>query len=510
MKRRDFVNLVGAGGALGFFETLSAMGLVKLPHAEPWTPLPQDSGQGMRVAVLGAGVAGLVAALELRRAGFQCTVLEALSRPGGRNWTLRGGDRIEETASVQSVSWDRDPELYFNAGPARLNQDHVTVLRYCRELGVPLEVFVNDNRSTLIQADGVFAGAPQSAGRVVADARGWIAEMAARQATKPELREFLRHFGDLDETLRYKGSTRAGFATPRGIHPEQQGSPHPPLSLEEILKVTTWHDAVSFQETRGMTPTMFQPVGGMDAIPRAFARVLGPMIRYQAEVVSIRRSGAGARVSWRDRNRDQIQVLDADFVVCTIPLPPLSRIDTDFPAEVRRAIRVGAAAYVPAVKVAFEANRWWETDLGIYGGITWTSRDIGQIWYPSSGFNRRKGILLGAYIWNTRLGNRFGAMRPERRIAAARDGVDQLHPGYGRQVDRGISVAWSKLPYAGGGWVDRGNEAWSNAYPVMRRPVGPVYFAGEHMSMLNQWQEGAMRSAQEVVTAIAGEAARPR
>ena len=101
-------------------------------------------------------------------------------------------------------------------------------------------------------------------------------------------------------------------------------------------------------------------------------------------------------------------------------------------------------------------------------------------------------------------------MRPARRIAAARDGVDQLHPGYGRQIDRGVAVAWTKLPFAGGAWVDRGNPEWQAAYPVMRRPVGPIYFAGEHMSMLNQWQEGAVRSAQEAVTAIAAVAGRAR
>src|SRR5262245_31637264 len=120
MKRRDFMNLVGASSALGLLETLNAMGVVDLLPAETFTPLPHNSGQGLRVAVLGAGMSGLVAALELRRAGFDCTILEALDRPGGRNWTLRGGDRIEESDSVQSVSWDRDPELYFNAGPARL------------------------------------------------------------------------------------------------------------------------------------------------------------------------------------------------------------------------------------------------------------------------------------------------------------------------------------------------------------------------------------------------------
>ena len=139
---------------------------------------------------------------------------------------------------------------------------------------------------------------------------------------------------------------------------------------------------------------MLQPVGGMDAIARAFARALGTTIKLQAEVVGIRRAGERARVSWRDRRTGSEHTLDADFVVCTIPLPVLKGIESDFPERVKRAIAVGADAYIPAVKVAFQANRrWWETDRQIYGGISWTGRDITQVWYPSAGLNGDKGIL---------------------------------------------------------------------------------------------------------------------
>ncbi|WP_433214295.1 HU family DNA-binding protein [Microtetraspora malaysiensis] len=64
-------------------------------------------------------------------------------------------------------------------------------------------------------------------------------------------------------------------------------------------------------------------------------------------------------------------------------------------------MEAGARAYLPAVKTAFQAQRrWWEQDHGIYGGISWTTRDITQMWYPSAGVHGRKGILLGAYIWS--------------------------------------------------------------------------------------------------------------
>ena len=121
--RRDFLRQVGSvGGYRATYLTMQAMGL--LSTAAVAEPLMLEKGQahGTKVVILGAGVAGLSAAYELGKAGYECIVLEARDRPGGRAWTLRGGDRVEETDSVQTVAWGRGEHLYFNAGPARLPQ----------------------------------------------------------------------------------------------------------------------------------------------------------------------------------------------------------------------------------------------------------------------------------------------------------------------------------------------------------------------------------------------------
>jgi monoamine oxidase len=254
---------------------------------------------------------------------------------------------------------------------------------------------------------------------------------------------------------------------------------------------------------------MPQPVGGMDAIARALARALGATIRYESEVVKLGRAGDGARVVWRDRKRGTETAIDADVVICTIPLPVLNGIEADFPEPVKRAIALGANAYTQPVKVAFHAKpRWWETELQIYGGISWTRRDITQIWYPSGTLNSGQGILVGAYIWSNKIGKRFTAMAPGARLAAAIADGERVHPDYARKVDQGVSVAWSKIPFTKGGWVDWADAAWRDAYPTLLEADGPFYFAGEHMSYMNSWQEGAVRSAHRVVERIAERANR--
>jgi monoamine oxidase len=519
VNRRELLNLVGrVGGAAGVYATLDAMGLI--PPAEAYAgppPLAPGSGRGVRVAVLGAGIAGLTAAYELRKAGYHVRVLEARERPGGRVWTVRGGDAIVETDSIQRVAWERQPHLYFNAGAARVPYHHGGILGYCRELGVPLEVLVNDNRGALLQDDAVFGGEPQSARRVINDTRGFIAELAARalvrgdldpslgEAERRQLRALLRTFGRLDDELRYAGSARAGFAEPPGDG-EHPGRPHRPLPFAEILRAASWRSPMAFGEEWTYGATMLQPVGGMDAIPRAFARALGSLVRYHAEATEIRRAGDGARVVWRDRRDGRIGALEADFVVCTIPLPVLRDVEADFAPPLKRAIERGARLYVPAVKIAFQSERrWWETDFHIYGGISWTSRDITQMWYPSQGIHQGRGVTIGAYIWTSSIGERFTALTPAERHAAALVDGARLHPGYAHLVGPAASVAWAKVPFSRGGWARwlEDPAAARDDFPLLLRPDGPVHFAGEHASHITGWIEGAVRSAHLAVTQIA-------
>src|SRR5439155_20375843 len=131
LTRRRLLEQIGAvGGAGAAYLAMEAMGLaVPTPaQAENFT-LPPASGTGRSVVILGAGIAGLVSAYELKRAGYHVTVLEARDRIGGRSWTVRGGDRIVQTGRPdQHASFD--PGLYFNAGPARIPSTHRAILGY--------------------------------------------------------------------------------------------------------------------------------------------------------------------------------------------------------------------------------------------------------------------------------------------------------------------------------------------------------------------------------------------
>ena len=506
--RRDFLRRVGAlGGFRAAYLTMQAMGLLGAAAETVPVALAAQPGHRTNVAILGAGIAGLSAAYELRRAGYDCTVLEARDRVGGRNWTIRNGTVIAMTdGTVQHCDFDRGQ--YWNAGPARTPSHHQALLGYCRELGVALEVEVNTSRGELLLNPDANGGKPIEMRRAINDGRGEISELLGKainrgaldQELTPQDRDrmlaFLRQYGDLDPGLAYKGSSRAGYATLPGAASES-GAVHAPLPLDVLLDENMWAGMLA-EENFDFQATMFQPIGGMDSIPKAFAGRLGNIVKLRCEVTAIQRRGDGVRILYWDSAAHRRASLDAAYCLITIPLKVLKTIDADFAPPYAAAI--SSAEYRNAVKIAWQAPRFWESDNHIYGGISWVKGPAALVWYPSDRFFSQHGILLGAYATGADADNL--AARPlAEQFALSRATIEALHPGHGKDLTRPMSIAWSKIPYTYG-FAALWQSDDDSRYALLNTPDGPFYFAGEHLSHVGAWQEGAILSARRAIGLI--------
>ena len=511
MTKRRFLQSVGAvAGAGAVYRTMEALGLAGGGTAHAATPdLPAGSGAGKHVVILGAGIAGMAAAWELSRAGYRCTLLEATGRAGGRSFTVRGGDVLEETDSRQRAGFGGEDHLYANMGPARIPYHHRTILGYCKEFGVDLEVFTNDNRAALFHNRDRFGGEPVPGRRVMTDQRGYIAELLAKAVKgsaldsalsgddKERVLAMLRAYGGLNPDHLYKGSNRGGYRGEPINKGLEAGELDDSLDFGELLRSDFWRYKLHYSQFLNSNPTLMQPVGGMDAIAGAFEKRVGSLIRYGSVVTEIRKTPDGAaRIVYRDTRTDAVEAVEADFAICTIPAPVLKDVPNDFSPETRAAI--ASMKFVPAVKVAFQARRrFWEEDHAIYGGISWTDQDITQIWYPANGYHRGKGVILGAYIWDDEPCMRYGNMSPPERLQAAMAEGERIHPGYSAELESGISRAWAKVPFQKGGWPESGG-----ATEALARPDGAIYVCGDQITALPGWQEGAALAAHAVVNAI--------
>src|SRR6202012_4153196 len=103
VRRRDFLSLIGTmAGSAAMYHAMTSLGFASESRYAGPIRLEGDP-KGASVLILGAGLAGMTAALEWRNAGYQVQVLEFNDRAGGRNWTLRGGDRCTELGGATQL-----------------------------------------------------------------------------------------------------------------------------------------------------------------------------------------------------------------------------------------------------------------------------------------------------------------------------------------------------------------------------------------------------------------------
>nr|VFJ65139.1 MAG: monoamine oxidase [Candidatus Kentron sp. FM]VFJ66685.1 MAG: monoamine oxidase [Candidatus Kentron sp. FM]VFK13910.1 MAG: monoamine oxidase [Candidatus Kentron sp. FM] len=207
LTRRGFLNMVGAvGGSAAVYQIALALGLTSgRAQGSPLIMRPLGKTK-RRVVLLGGGLSSLMSAYELERAGYQCTILEASHRIGGRNLTLRSGDLIDELGNRHYCRFDDEPHLYFNAGPTRIPAHHHYVMHYCRELGVALEGFANVDYNAWVHDTRAFGGRPVRLRRYVADARGFMAELSAKAIDTNAFDA--RRLGPIERRQRHQGGCR--------------------------------------------------------------------------------------------------------------------------------------------------------------------------------------------------------------------------------------------------------------------------------------------------------------
>ena len=513
MSRRQLLRMIGAvAGGAAMYQAMGNLGFAaESPYRGPIRL--EGSGKGTSVLILGAGLAGMTAAYELRKAGYKVSILEYNDRPGGRNWSLYGGDSYTELGgATQHCRFDKG--LYLNPGPWRIPYHHHAVLDYCKLFGVRLEPFVQVNYNAFLHNSEAFGGKPQRLRTLKADTQGHIAELLSKSVRqraldeqvsaedREKLLEGLRRWGALDADFRYlrgeTSSSRRGYDKDPGGGLSARPVPSQPLGLSDVLDANAWSGLVA-GENYEMQTAMFQPVGGMGMIGKAFGRELEGVIRYRSKVTAIEQDGNGVSVAYEDTGNPGVALsARADWCLCTLPLSILGQIPVNVGAPMQAAI--DAVPYNASVKVGLQfKRRFWEEDERIYGGISYTDGPIASIGYPSTDFfSGGKGVLLGAYAGGLNA-LEMTSMTPEQRIETALEYGSRVHPQYRQEFDNGIAVAWHRVPFTqgcSGRWTE---ESRAEHYDNLCAIDGRILLAGEHASYIPAWMEGAITSALDAI-----------
>src|SRR5271165_2912685 len=501
LTRRRFLGHLGlVGGSSLVMSALSSWDLMAADAGK--RPALSGRPRNAKVIVLGAGVSGLALGYELSRLGYDFQILEARDRVGGLCWTIRGGTTHTEIGGErQQCTWNEG--LWVNAGPWRLPYSHTGVLGYCKELGVPLEMFVNEAEGSYFYYEGANAGS-------LAKKRIRMREVKADivvQVNELLVKAIDQHALDLpmtadDQARLVRFLMTQGYLDPkdRRYKAFENRGPGDPYQLSALLEAGFGNRVRSIapREGTGAAP-MFHPIGGMDQIPKALARAIGPdRITMNAAVQTVRQDERAATVVYRDTKTGHTQTLTADYVVMCLPMMILANLDCQFSEETMAAVRATNHSNSAKMGLAMK-RRFWEEDDQIFGGHLYSDLPIGEFSYPSTGYFSRKGVLLGLYS-NGPVGD-LGDKAVAERIEHVLMHSSKVHPQMRQEFESAYGVWWKNIEYSRGGYASgRSEERRAQLSKVDNRLL--IGSAATTPYSQPDWQEGAVAAAWQALTSL--------
>jgi monoamine oxidase len=501
LTRRRFLGRLGVvGGSSLVMTAMSSWDLMAGQAGE--RPALTGRPRAARVLVLGAGISGLVVGYELGKLGYDFRILEARDRIGGLTWTVRRGSEHTEIGGERQVC-TFDEGQHVNVGAWRIPYTHTGILNYCKELGVPLQIFVNESDASYFFYEGRAAG-PLSNRRVrlreiKADLIGHTNELLVKAIdqrsldlplTNEDKQRFVNYLvaqGYLDVSdRRYKAFVHRG--------------PGDPYALDALMQSGFGSRVRSIPLRDGtQSAPMFHPVGGMDQIAHGFQRAIGASrITLDAEVQSVHQDDRGVKVTYLNPKTAKKIDVTADYVVVCMPFSVLTGVDINLSTDMMAAVR--ATTYSNSAKMGLAMKRrFWEEDDQIFGGHLYSNLPLGEFSYPSSDYFSKKGVLLGLYS-NGGIGDLLD--QPVRaRVEHVLMHASKVHPQIRQEFESAYAVWWRKVKYSQGGYA-------SGAPPMRIAQFGKVdnriILGSAAVAPYSEpdWQEGAVAAGWQALKLV--------
>ncbi len=446
------------------------------------------------VVVIGAGVTGLVAATQLRRAGHSVTVLEARDRVGGRTWT-----RVIDGALLEiGGQWISPDQTELTAPVEGLGRETFSRYREGDNIYVPLggqaTRFGGEDfpvsESTVAEMNRLVAQLDELAASIDPD-RAWAHPQAA-ELDAISFENWLKERSDDEEARRNIAYFIGGGMLTKPVHAFS--------ALQAGLMAAS---AGSFSHLVDEDFILDKRVvGGMQRVSERLAEEL------EADGVEILLSSPVRTLMWGDEGvrvvadgPDGRVTVAARQALVAVPPNLYSRISYEPPLPRRQHQMHQHQSFGLVIKVhAVYPTPFWREE-GLSGSCFGAGRVVQEV-YDNTNHGDERGTLVG-FVPDTRADEMFTLSEEERRAAILQGiadflGPKALEPDVFYLSDWG-SEEWTRGAYGTsfdlGGLHRYGND--------MRTPVGPIRFASSDLAGAGfQHVDGAVRMGKFVAAEI--------
>lgn len=505
--------------------------------------------KGTKICVIGGGLAGLAAAYELRKLGFDITIYEALEdRIGGR---------------VYTYYFNEQKDLYQEFGAMRIPVSHETVWHYLKLFNLPTRPFIQLNPNAYVYYRKTRVRNDRNGYNVMKyiypkyNLYPWERKINwqklfylgidshinnATPEIRSEILQIKRFYNE--KTLFWDENSNIRMMEYSGL---SQEAINLCANFLPLLYGNLYNSYIDFaqEEYPADLQYLYEIPGGTEKLPRAFYNsFMSPIpdydykdidpkflgrINYKAGcyVNEIHYDNANKKLIFKYENLKAKENMEEkfDYAVCAIPFSTLRNINIDplFSNIKMRAIR--EVYYTPSQKTLLLCKeRFWEKD-GIVGGISFTDLPISLILFPSdhakyindpvNSDNQLKnlpwkepGVIIGSYNFNLDA-TRFTNQPIEKLFKELKREIEMtqgLSEGYLDSIVMAFkTVNWDEEPTFRGALSFFSPEqkrifSYGMALPEYN---DRIFFAGEHISPVHRWMQGALQSGMQAANDLA-------
>lgn len=476
--RREFLR---KGGALG----VAAVVFQKRPF-QPRLPSRQ------RIAIVGAGVAGLTAAYRLEQRGFRSVLFDAWNRVGGRMFSTHQGFRDGQVCEL---------------GGELIDSGHHSIRSLAAELGLTLDSVLEEPGNGIEQETAFINGRRLSSVEVVEAFRKiapQLASDAAEGLRNPEesdrldrmsLSEYFDSLEDFDPDLRSLISE--AYVGEMGLELQYQST----WNLLDLIDYESEDDFRIF----GDSDEAYHVHGGNDQIPKQLCRSLrNSPVLLEHRLIRVDQRSDGTHMLSFDRGIGTRTVdYVFDRVVFALPFTQLRNVEINPPFPVERNELIQTLGYGTNGKLMSQyTRRIWREQYGESGSV-FSDNGLQTVWDTSRRQMGKSGLLT-IFAGGT-VGVRLGDGSTEQQIESRHPLLDQIYPGISSTYLPGsaIRMHWPTVPVVQGSYIC--------PLPGQRRligqvadPIGSIHFCGEHTGGDSAgMMDGAVASGERVANEIA-------